>query len=188
MENLGSSMMLTTLLQLAWFIIPAIGLAVGIYANNNFKSTASSGILIRLIIQLMMTFVQIGLSFSLFNFSDTFDISTIYLGIGGILFRCGVLQLLKRIKAGAFNQGTANKGNGSATNVHFYSLGAFVYQRGFCPLIPLPRCRRQRARCFLKLESLTVFSLLKLKRTFVYTVTNHFFNKWWCTFATVPRK
>jgi hypothetical protein len=29
------------------------------------------------------------------------------------------------------------KNNGSATNVHFYSLGAFVY-----PLIPLPRCRR----------------------------------------------
>ncbi|MFT4760256.1 MAG: hypothetical protein ACI9LN_002227, partial [Saprospiraceae bacterium] len=27
-----------------------------------------------------------------------------------------------------------------------------------------PRCRRQRALCFLKLENLTIFSLLKLKK------------------------
>ncbi|MFT6359530.1 MAG: hypothetical protein ACJAYJ_003762 [Saprospiraceae bacterium] len=78
--------------------------------------------------------------------------------------------------------------NVSATNVHFYSLGAFVYQRDFYPLKPLPRCHRQRARCFLKFENLTIFSLLKLKRTFVYTVINHFFNKWWCTFVTLPKK
>jgi hypothetical protein len=38
----------------------------------------------------------------------------------------------------------------------------------------------------LKFKNLTIFSLLKLKRTFVYTVINHFFNKWWCTFVTLP--
>ncbi|MFT4762504.1 MAG: hypothetical protein ACI9LN_004490, partial [Saprospiraceae bacterium] len=37
-----------------------------------------------------------------------------------------------------------------------------------------------------KLDNLTIFSLLKLKRTFVYTVINHFFNKWWCTFVALP--
>jgi hypothetical protein len=38
----------------------------------------------------------------------------------------------------------------------------------------------------LQRENLTIFSLLKLKRTFVYTVINHFFNKWWYTFVTLP--
>ncbi|MFT4974053.1 MAG: hypothetical protein ACI9JY_003267, partial [Saprospiraceae bacterium] len=26
-----------------------------------------------------------------------------------------------------------------------------------------------------------------LKRTFVYTVINHFFNKWWCTSVALPK-
>jgi hypothetical protein len=52
----------------------------------------------------------------------------------------------------------------------------------------LEMCRRQRALCFWKLDNLTIFSLLKLKRTFVYTVINHFFNKWWCTFVALPNQ
>lgn len=118
MDSLGSSMIFTTLLQLVWFIVPAIGLAAGIYATNNFKCTASSYILIGAILELAMAFIQTSLSFSSFSsWTNSFDLATIYMtiggirAVGGILFAIGILQLLKKIKSGYFDQGMGIKGN-----------------------------------------------------------------------------
>lgn len=118
MNSLGSSMIFTTLLQLVWFIVPAIGLAAGIYANNNFKSTASTYILIGAIIELAMAFIQTTMSFNILDdLISSFDLGTIYMSmgairaIGGIFFAIGILQLLKKIKSGYFDQGTGIKGN-----------------------------------------------------------------------------